>query len=386
MGLYKRGGVWWYQFKFCGRKIRESSRSSSKNIARDAERSRRRELEMSFNKITERKGPPLFNAAAKEWLAEKDGLAAKSKKGYKERLVPVNATFGKCLITDVNLTAVVQYRSARLKEGVSNRTVNYEVACIRGVLKRYGLWSPIGERIKKLRENHDAGRAISPEDEAKILEACRASVSPSLLPLFIFARDTGLRAAEIKALRRCDLRLQWKDGVIVAGEVIVPKSKTKAGTGRAVPFSPDVCSTLTMWLSRFAGAGPTAYVFPRHEVQMLKRGKGSVIKNAVLNEPVQSWAHAWRTAMKAAGLTYRFHDTRHSLITRLAENPAVSEGTIRAIAGHVSKQMLERYSHIRTQAKQDAIAALHSGRISSEGTQRGTQSETKSGEKKHATN
>ena len=40
----------------------------------------------------------------------------------------------------------------------------------------------------------------------------------------------------------------------------------------------------------------------------------------------------------------------------------MSEQTIRALAGHVSKQMLERYSHIRTQAKQDAIAALHSMR------------------------
>jgi hypothetical protein len=37
--------------------------------------------------------------------------------------------------------------------------------------------------------------------------------------------------------------------------------------------------------------------------------------------------------------------------------------TIRALAGHVSKQMLQRYSHIRAQAKRDAISALerHSG-------------------------
>jgi hypothetical protein len=36
----------------------------------------------------------------------------------------------------------------------------------------------------------------------------------------------------------------------------------------------------------------------------------------------------------------------------------VSEETIRALAGHVSKQMLQRYSHIRAQAKRDAISAL----------------------------
>jgi hypothetical protein len=36
----------------------------------------------------------------------------------------------------------------------------------------------------------------------------------------------------------------------------------------------------------------------------------------------------------------------------------ISEQTITALAGHVSKRMLERYSHIRAQAKRDAIATL----------------------------
>jgi hypothetical protein len=37
----------------------------------------------------------------------------------------------------------------------------------------------------------------------------------------------------------------------------------------------------------------------------------------------------------------------------------VSEETIRAFAGHVSRKMLERYSHIRLAAKQAAIPSLH---------------------------
>jgi hypothetical protein len=36
----------------------------------------------------------------------------------------------------------------------------------------------------------------------------------------------------------------------------------------------------------------------------------------------------------------------------------VSEQTIKALAGHVSRQMLERYSHVRSEAKQAAIRAL----------------------------
>jgi integrase len=52
---------------------------------------------------------------------------------------------------------------------------------------------------------------------------------------------------------------------------------------------------------------------------------------------------------------------RHTFFSRLAENPNVSEQTIKALAGHVSRQMLERYSHIRSQAKQAAIQALETG-------------------------
>ena len=39
----------------------------------------------------------------------------------------------------------------------------------------------------------------------------------------------------------------------------------------------------------------------------------------------------------------------------------MSEETIRALAGHVSRKMLERYSHIRLAAKQVSIQSLETG-------------------------
>ncbi len=55
----------------------------------------------------------------------------------------------------------------------------------------------------------------------------------------------------------------------------------------------------------------------------------------------------------------RFHDLRHHCITRLAEK-GVPEQTLMAIAGHLSRQMLEHYSHVRMQAKRDAVKAIDS--------------------------
>ena len=53
-----------------------------------------------------------------------------------------------------------------------------------------------------------------------------------------------------------------------------------------------------------------------------------------------------------------WRDLRHTLVLQLAENPIISERTICSLAGHVSRQMLEHYSHIRSQAKQAAIRCL----------------------------
>ena len=40
MAIYKRGGVWWFEFSFQGQRIRESAHTTSKTIAKEAERQR----------------------------------------------------------------------------------------------------------------------------------------------------------------------------------------------------------------------------------------------------------------------------------------------------------------------------------------------------------
>jgi hypothetical protein len=73
------------------------------------------------------------------------------------------------------------------------------------------------------------------------------------------------------------------------------------------------------------------------------------------------WRTAWRRLTQEAGLSgLRFHDLRHHAITELAES-STSEQTIMSIAGHVSARMLAHYSHVRLNAKRDALAVLSDG-------------------------
>ena len=73
--------------------------------------------------------------------------------------------------------------------------------------------------------------------------------------------------------------------------------------------------------------------------------------------PITSWRTAWRSALKRADLKVRFHDLRHTCITKLGESQA-SDQTIMSIAGHLSRKMLEHYSHIRMHAKRTALDAI----------------------------
>ncbi|HEX5735718.1 MAG TPA: tyrosine-type recombinase/integrase [Blastocatellia bacterium] len=83
---------------------------------------------------------------------------------------------------------------------------------------------------------------------------------------------------------------------------------------------------------------------------------------------MSSWRTAWRKLTKKAGLPgLRFHDLRHTAITELAESGA-SEQIIMAIAGHVSRSMLERYSHVRLEAKREALEVISGKKSESYGT------------------
>ena len=208
-----------------------------------------------------------------------------------------------------------------------------------------------------LRERTDTGQALTLDDERKLLDAITVSTSPSLLRFFVLSLDAGLRPSETRALRCRNLDLG--EGIVIVGQ-----SKTAAGTGRVVPLTRRACEVLAAWLARFPQAGPDTYVFPFHHVGFAGNGREPHIWAVDLARPmgIHSYKRAFDTARRVAGVACRFYDARHTFVTRLAENPNVSEETIRQLAGHVNPRMLSRDAHIRVGAKRAAIRCLESGR------------------------
>jgi integrase len=115
---------------------------------------------------------------------------------------------------------------------------------------------------------------------------------------------------------------------------------------------------------------------PSHRVAIAGNARKPCIYDVQLDRPMNasSYQSAFETARSNAKVIFRFYDARHTFVTRLAENPAVSEETIRQLAGHVSPKMLGRYAHIRAHARRAAIATLETADFSADGAQNWAQS------------
>lgn len=80
-------------------------------------------------------------------------------------------------------------------------------------------------------------------------------------------------------------------------------------------------------------------------------------KSKRADAPQTSVKTAWRNTRDKARVEGRSHDGRQTFVTELAESGA-GDQVIEDLAGHVSKDMVKHYSHIRTEAKRRAVTAL----------------------------
>lgn len=355
MALYKRGGVWWYEFEFRGQRVRESTGSDSKTLAIKAERQRRRELEESANGVRAARRPVLFPTAAREWMAANKARWSKSNVSIQEfNLKHLSAYFGSMLLADVTPQHIGKYQGIRQTEGASNRTINMEVSTLRMMMKAARLWGAISDDVRMLPERRDVGRALTPDEEKKLLDACRKSPQKALYTAVVIFCNTGMRNAELR-------RARWSQVDFLKAEFQVGKAKTEGSEGRIIPLNLAALGAFKEWKSRWPDAKPENYIFPTEK--LVFKGEGAPEQGVMTaykvnpGKPLGAWKRAWSTAKKVAGVECRIHDLRHHFISALAQTQT-PDATIQAISRHLSRKMLEHYSHVRLEAKRRAVETL----------------------------
>ena len=364
MSVYKRGGVWWYKFRFNRQLIRESADTNSKTVAREAERIRRRELEEGLNGIR-RQRARLFSLASREWLDLKHSvLSARSVKIEETNLKHLGPHFDGKLIGDIEAADISRYQQKRLAEGASAKTINLEVGTVRAILRKNRLWANVQPDVHMLSTREDVGRAISPDEETSLLAECAASRSRSLYPAVTVALATGMRYSEIRLLR-------WKQIDLEKHTLTVGDSKTEAGTGRLIPLNDRARLVLDMWAAHFPNREPEHYVFPTEKCGVAGDDFKPHVYATDPTEPIGDWKEAWEAAKERAKVACRFHDLRHSACTRMLEAgvPFSVVATIMGWSPSTAVRMARRYGHIGQAAQREAVKHLNGADSATGGAQ-----------------
>lgn len=347
-GERKTATVWWYKFYFAGQFIRESAKTSSKTLAKQAEQKRRRELEEGFNGITDRREERIrtIKDLADAYM-EAYRVRAKSETFAEYALGHLARHLGKQMAVEITEKTVKDYQTARLKEKAAPKTINEEVGFLLRLLGEQGdgIRATLRrQKALKLSARSDVGKAYTGDEKGLLYDAAKKRRSKAIYPALVLTLNCGLRDKELR-------ELQWARIHLDQAYLAVGESKTDAGSGRTIPlnaFALEVLKAYSIWYrEKFKDLKPEWFVFPAGKPQPTDPFK-----------PCTSFKTVWRKIKAEAGVVGRWHDNRHTFITGLAESGEASDQTIMDIAGHVSKRMLKHYSHIRMEAKRRAVAAL----------------------------
>lgn len=314
-----------------------------------------------------------FKQAAPLWLNEHSAeISAKSLKDYKFLIIPLTEFFADLPLNEIHIGHVTVYINQRLQtprrnlrsnqedlgfgQLVGPNAVRKEVSTLAQIMKRGGLWDEIGHDLvlPKL-PKRTVGKALE-EEEVERLFTVAASNRRWKLAFWgeMLSAQTTADHGEVRHLHVNDidlahLTMRIRDGL---------KNEHR---DRLLELKelPDAIWAFKQILTRYYRICRRQHIQPDGDHYILP-GRTRGVHGFDLTKPMGSWKKAWIAICDMAGLPgLRMKDIRHTAVTKLLENPDLSERTIVEIAGHVNKDMWKVYSHIRRKPKQDAMKTLH---------------------------
>jgi integrase len=290
----------------------------------------------------------LFQQAAEAWLeTRKPFISLKTYHEYELNIKTISRFFGEMRPSEITADQIRAYQKMRL-EHCGPYAINHECSVIQQILKRVGRWPAVGSDYcplplpKELR-----GRVLSDAEKRRLFDLAHSN--PNWQAAYLFAQisiNTSAGPKETMTLRLKDVDLERQ---VMR---IQPEGAKNIHRIRRIPLDGDALDAIRLAVARarlLGARSPEHYIFP-----FRIHGR--------LFDPTRhqtTFKTAWDKMTEAANLQgFRMYDLRHHAITGLLENSEVSEETVEAIAGHVSHRMKKQYSHIRMDAKREALLAL----------------------------
>jgi integrase len=340
MGIYKRGGVYWYRFMWKGKVIRESAKTGSDKTARKIEAGHRTRLAEGLVDIREKKAAPTF----KEFCTGRIEPYAKALSPttfvwYRSgtRALLKYATLSGMPLDEIRGEHAAGFAAWRTSQEVVPGTINSSLRVLRRILRLAADWGVIevAPKIQLLAGEARRERVITPKEEAAYLAVCLPLLKDVATVLF----DTGLRPDELHRQRW--EQIIWPNaGKRGAIHVLTGKS---TATRRFIPMRPGVLGALeARWEAQ--GKPATGWVWP------------APTKTEHISHDSTKKMH--KKALKDSKVTpFVLYSLRHTFLTRLGAS-GCDVWTLMKIAGHSSIQMSMRYVHPSADTIDRAYAAM----------------------------
>ena len=345
MPVYKqpRSPYWLIEVQIGGRRLRRSSKTTSKRKALAREWEWRKEL--SEPAVPDSEPPMLLGEALDRYSQTVIQPRYRPKNAARDKylLDRIRRDLGKDrLLPSINAAQIATFADGLLREGKAAATVNRHLAVIRAVLRKAARdWGALREvpPIALFKLRNERYRWLTEPEEARLMVASAGH----LRDLLLFLLDTGARLSEATQLTWRDVQLDRQPRGIVKFMV------TKSGLPRSVPLTRRV----EQMLSRLKQSCPE-----NEERVFLHRQTGPKQGQPRKAKPFNRPHKAFYSACERAGISdFHIHDARHTFASRLVMR-GVPMLEVSKLLGHSSLRMTMRYAHLAPEAYDAAIAKL----------------------------
>jgi integrase len=350
--LFQRGNIWWFQFYQDGQRVRMTSESDDKDVAKRLLKDHEARVTLKQPFVVQ-SARVTYDEIRKDLLAHYEATGDRDLVEAGWRLKHLDRAFRGIRASRITGAVITDYIAQRQKEEIvspkkkhrrrpANGTINREV----GVLLRMLRLGQEHGKVARLPIVHKPKEAAARSGffEPDAFAAVRAQLPADLQVAVTLAYTFGWRILDEV------LSLETRQLDLAASTITLDPGSTKNDDGRVVYLTPELTTMLTAHVERVQALGrELERVIPWLFPHFAKPHRGA---------QRQDFRKAWKTACKRAGyagmLRHDFRRTAARNMVRLG----IPERVAMTITGHRTRAMFDRYNIVAPADLQEAARKL----------------------------